>query len=924
MLPQRRTPPSFPHRRSRGNARQFIYVTLGLLFFLYLYLNVRFFTSSWTSTESSSGLLHSPPRQEGNKTLSATSVPGQVKHLVFTSTCRDQDFIHAEVLSFTLRRTGYDGNLTHLLYGCTSDEALRLMGKKDPRHDVQTRHYPDISASTTTFGEKLLTTTVNVLVLAKWMLGADAGALSGKQTIPFTERYALAQDDYVMVVDSDAIFTKRLEMANLLTEVNAAIGPRIFGQDASWYWPKRFPLTTDQLRSLLPRYSPALLLQDWREYAAIAPFIAQVSAWQEVLPTAVDVWKKLALKDLYLALPIAAAHVEIPIGISGVLSVHHFTSRYQNWDFADDITHNPCREHPQDEIRGLSSYPISLRALNFTLPQWIDGRDWNFYATQIPSDFFACDAWMLHQPTGHLWYLANHTSGYEHVPNILRRRFTISLCLAIEAYNSASEHYRSRACPHGYNHNHRLVTTHSRNTDARGSAVPHARDTLMENDPPVYFGDVKSKEDAPKKDLQPGQEGNDDIHFVFFTSCELSDHWQSQVLAQTFARVNQHGALTRIVSGCSEKEMKALISRTHQSSPHLRLHMTRDFRSPNDSHWSSTKPFALRDWLQFANPPVNEHVLVLLDRDFVFLRPFAVNTGGRVTIARGVDSHRYAQDAEVIEGMRQYKRFFVYSGSRQGVSDTVTDGMAVAHRRAGYVDTGAFANSSALCPECPNVTTEEATEYYAGGLPYVMTRKDLMAMVDDYCNITVLYREGKDEMSERLGYALAAAKHGVKHTTFDNLALSNTADDYTGFLELMQGNPCQDPVLPMIPGEAPPLLHGNHPFEALDDRGLSWIFFREWIPTNLFACDTWLLAPPPASVWTLAKQRRDRQRMVEAFGVCTSIKVWNQVLVDFKSKMCPNGFNQNRRLRLVKNVPQHVLNVGSIDVSWLNAAEEME
>ncbi|CAH0515696.1 unnamed protein product [Peronospora belbahrii] len=871
--------------------------------------------------------------------MDITSPRRQVKHVVFTSTCRELDFIHGEVLAFTLRRTGYDDNITHLLYGCTSEKALNLMQKKDPRQDVQTRHYPHISAVNTTFGEKLLTTTVNPVVLSQWMLGLDDGNVTNNHRVPFHERYALTSDEFVMAVDNDAIFTKKLDMSNLVAEVRAAIEPRIFGQDASWYWPNRFPLTREQLKSIVPTNSRALLLDDWREYAAIAPFLAAVSAWQEVLPIAVDMWNKLAHEQLYLAIPIAAAHEKTFIGTSGVLSVHHYSSRYQNWDFVDDIDHNPCKEQAEGENLALSSYPISIRALNFTLPQWIDGREWSFFADKVPSDFLSCDAWMIRQPTDYLWYLATHTSGYERVPNILRRRHTMSVCLAVEAYNSASESYRFHFCPTGYNRNRRIRTEFQKK--GWSTALAFADGTPIEEEPPVYFGDYKRKKSSDvSHELKPGQEGSDELHFVFTTSCEIQQDWQSEALAQSFARVGQRGALTRIVSGCSDEAVKELLRRTVKSSPHLRIHVTRDFRSlpivrevsnvaegasKPDDYTPYNKPFGLRDWLESANPPVREELIVVLDPNFLFVRTFAVNTGGRVISAKNVDSGNYDRDAEVVEGMRQYKRFFVYAGSRENVSDTVVDGVAVAQRWSQYLGTAAFENSTSICPECAKVSTADVTETFAVGPPYVITRKDLMQLMDDYCNMTMLKREQTNReywMSDMVGYSLAAAKHGVKHTTFDNLALGNKADDYIGFVSMMKGNPCKDPVSPVILGEAPPLMHYRHSYEADDDRGFKWIFNKQLIPNNLFACDSWLLASPPASVWTLAEESRDKQRMAEAYRVCTSIKVFNQILVDFKTKMCPDGFNQNRRLRLMKSVQEDLLKVGHIHVPWHNAAAE--
>ncbi|RLN61900.1 hypothetical protein BBJ28_00021087, partial [Nothophytophthora sp. Chile5] len=528
--------------KMRMTPRNAVFVALGLVFALYMYFNVRFFASSSTSTNSIDAV--------GKGWRSFNCLPAQ-------ATLSDGEVADVEA--------------------STRAEFIR---KKDPRHHVHTRHYADVGAVNTTFGEKLLTTTLNPVVLVRWMLGNDDGEFSDNQALPFAERYALAPDDYVMAVDSDAIFTKKLDMWNLMAEANDVIDPHIFGQDASWYWPNRFPLTAEEMTSILPTNSRALLLEDWREYAAVAPFVAEVRAWQSILPTAVDLWDKLAHEKRFLAVPIAAAHEKTAIGISGVLSVHHYPSRYQNWDFVDDIKHNPCNELAEGRNLALSSYPISIRGLNFTLPQWIDGREWSFYADQVPSGFFMCDAWMLRQPTGELWHLVTHTSGYERVPNILRRRHTMSVCLAVEAYNSASESYRSHFCPTGFNRNRRIPMEYQQQTWAAAVAV--APNTPMEENPPVYFGNYKKKKRVgmlDERDLKPGQEGSDDLHFVFSTSCEPYQDWMSEALAQSFARVGQHGALTRIVAGCSDAAVKALLRRTQKSAPHLRIHVTRDFRS---------------------------------------------------------------------------------------------------------------------------------------------------------------------------------------------------------------------------------------------------------------------------------------------------------------------------------------------------------
>ncbi|RLN13869.1 hypothetical protein BBJ28_00014830, partial [Nothophytophthora sp. Chile5] len=237
MLPQRQASAKralAARRKMRVTPRNAVFVALGLVFALYMYFNMRFFASSSTSTNSIDAVgkgwrsfngLPAKATLSDGEVADVEASTRQVQHLVFTSTCRELDFVHSEVLAFTLRRTGFDRNVTHLLYGCTSEQATEFIRKKDPRHHVHTRHYADVGAVNTTFGEKLLTTTLNPVVLARWMLGNDDGEFSDNQALPFAERYALAPDDYVMAVDSDAIFTKKLDMWNLMAEANDVIDP---------------------------------------------------------------------------------------------------------------------------------------------------------------------------------------------------------------------------------------------------------------------------------------------------------------------------------------------------------------------------------------------------------------------------------------------------------------------------------------------------------------------------------------------------------------------------------------------------------------------------------------------------------------------------------------------------------------------------
>lgn len=938
MLPRRQSSGKrafAPHTAAkRVSVRTALVGALALVFLVLCYFNMRFFSTTnariagaaASAEDSGVGKTVAQLLQEHKAALESKLLHEhrQVKHVVFTSGCSGLDLIHAEVLAHSVRASGYEHNVTHLMYGCTSDAFAAVVKKKNPAHRVRSHAFPNIQEPAYTFGEGHVTTTLHPGVVLAWLEAQRSQDLA-----------PLHPSDFVMLVDSDAVFTKKLDVRNLFREAEDVTDPQGFGQDAAWYWPGKSPLPEDKLADVAPARSSRLFdVTDWRPFAATAPFVLELRVLERLLPTATAAWAKLALDKRHLAIPLAAAHHDVPLGISGVLSVHHYPSRYENWDFVDDVPYNPCNETvTTPRATALASYPITIRPENFTLPTWIDGRDWNFFAAQVPLDVFACDAWLLKEPTGYLWYLASHTNGYERVPTILRRRHTMSVCLALQAYNHALVAYKTAMCPFGFNANRKVPMELHKN--AWATAVANAPGSVVAPSPVVYFGDASVPPTATLP--QPGSPLSDDIHFVFSTTCEPYQDWQSQVLAHSFAAVKQRGRLTRILSGCSDADIAAALARA-RVTPFMELHVTKDFSDRprpdmklKDDYAPYNKPFGLRDWLATANPRVTASVVVIIDPDFMFLKPFVVNADARITRASGVDSENYDADAEVIEGLRQYKRFRVYEGTRSvaNVSDRVTNGTAVAQRWSSYLGAAGFDDKDStnfqICPECKKTTKEDGREYFAVGPPYALTRHDLSRMVDDYCNMTVAKRElHRDSwMAEMMGYVVAASRHDIKHTIFDNLALAGKDDEYWGFVDRLAGNPCDASDTPMVTAEVAPMLHGCHTYTGKDDSGREWMYYKQYMPNDLFACDAWLLAVPPPSVWTVAKASGDPKKLQHAYGLCTSVKVVNQALLAYKRSVCVDGFNANKQLRLVSPRAAMELQVGRVHDKWVQAAAEI-
>lgn len=107
--------------------------------------------------------------------------------------------------------------------------------------------------------------------------------------------------------------------------------------------------------------------------------------------------------------------------------------------------------------------------------------------------------------------------------------------------------------------------------------------------------------------------------------------------------------------------------------------------------------------------------MALVDGNFVFFKPLQLKTGS---------------------SMAKY-----YKGTRDPatVTDEVKDGVAIAFnwrdviRRDGFFDSN---KTEIICGSrpCGKISQEDGWEHYWGlGPPYIMTRNDMTAFVDDYC-----------------------------------------------------------------------------------------------------------------------------------------------------------------------------------------------
>jgi hypothetical protein len=150
--------------------------------------------------------------------------------------------------------------------------------------------------------------------------------------------------------------------------------------------------------------------------------------------------------------------------------------------------------------------------------------------------------------------------------------------------------------------------------------------------PPVVLPVTPITQTTPTKSQQqqlPTSPSETEIHVVFSTDCTFFQDWQTLVVFHSAGMVGQRGPITRIASGCKEDKQAELRALYKKLYPQYHVHFTPDFKTDGKSKKKYdfyNKPFGVEHWLDNADPPVKDGVVIaLIDPDFIFLRPLTVD-----------------------------------------------------------------------------------------------------------------------------------------------------------------------------------------------------------------------------------------------------------------------------------------------------------
>jgi peptidyl serine alpha-galactosyltransferase len=269
---------------------------------------------------------------------------------------------------------------------------------------------------------------------------------------------------------------------------------------------------------------------------------------------------------------------------------------------------------------------------------------------------------------------------------------------------------------------------------------------------------------------------SDNFHLVFSTGCSPFQEWQSYIFFYHVYQTGQPGNVTRIASGCTEKQVHRLQTRHDKvirqtMSSRFHIHFTPEYsniKGPKvQSYKFFNKPFGMQHWMEHALGYNNHHhnnnnhtrsdipqnanpqdsvIVILLDPDQLVLRPFT-NDYSNVRM----------------EWMRR--------GLTAFPPKVVQHGTTMAQNYGFGADFVTDVNLTHVLqeehPKSPlwNLKRDALTKY-AAGPPYLATAKDMYRIVTKWSELVVRVHDVYPFLlAEMYAYCLATIQVGLRPLT---------------------------------------------------------------------------------------------------------------------------------------------------------------
>jgi hypothetical protein len=271
-----------------------------------------------------------------------------------------------------------------------------------------------------------------------------------------------------------------------------------------------------------------------------------------------------------------------------------------------------------------------------------------------------------------------------------------------------------------------------------------------------------------------------EMHFVFSTSCNTFQYWQSELLLNSAMHVKQKGRFTQIVVGCDESEAKGMAGKgrvlTHDASgdtlvgyeqwnksshPTVRRIFAPAIPEAKEFPWFN-KPWSFEYWRRTEN--ITGDVIVLLDPDEFFIRPLSMVGSTR--------KRHLKPPPQLGKGFNDLPKPGMGVGAYYGI------GGEVIWKFKDFLDDICGAGSP-----CATMTARDAENWQSVGPPYILVVEDFRKIVPlwwEYMPKVYPHVKG-DILADMYAYQMAAANANVLHSTVDDFMVSAAMDMRQGW-----------------------------------------------------------------------------------------------------------------------------------------------
>jgi peptidyl serine alpha-galactosyltransferase len=405
--------------------------------------------------------------------------------------------------------------------------------------------------------------------------------------------------------------------------------------------------------------------------------------------------------------------------------------------------------------------------------------------------------------------------------------------------------------------------------------------------------------DQPREDasIEPN------YHMVFSTSCSPFQDWQSYLFFYFARKVQQTGTVTRIASGCKDKDRKALQEFHDEKiavmSDQFHIHFAPPCPDSRSKYFN--KPYGLRDFMEqvLGYPNNKDHdndIIMIVDPDMILLRP----------LTHKFDLHRINWVLpELNKTKHKNKKNEIDATQFSSLHDTVEHGKPIS-QAYGFGNTwltslGSHATSIAG-KDSPvlQLSLADARIYYPAGPPYLATARDMYNIAIHWTQFVVrVHNVFPKMMSEMHAYSFSAAHLKLPHQLAKSFMVSDVSiDDMEGWGFLQHVKNSEACIPDAIPQDNLPFVFHYCQRYALG----RWFIGKYKIPKHLFDCNSPLLREPPTDVpvkynWFIYPNNKDTKdyshkpfRVLQnGWAMCLMIRYLNEAATDYKSKYCPKG-----------------------------------